>query len=228
MSSPTASTEAARARTRVGDRGTARGETERAIRRGAWPVTETPAGRTTGWWGMLLFILTEAAMFACFIASYYYLRFSTDGPWPPVSDKLPHRIVPGIGTGILVLSCLPMFAAVRTSRRSRAVTFPLLVLVTLAGTAFVVLQAIDYLQEYPSSTVSKDAYGSLLYALTGLHAFHVGIGVLMMLLVLGSQLLRGLKKPQAAATRVMSMYWYFLAILAVVIYFTVYLSPYIM
>lgn len=222
------SVEAAKARTRIGDRATAQGETERAVRRGAWPVAETPVGRTTGWWGMLLFILTEAAMFAAFIASYYYLRFSTDGPWPPASDKLPHRIVPGIGTGILVLSCLPMFLAVRTSRRSRAVTFPLLVLVTLAGTAFVVLQAVDYMQEYPSSTPSKDAYGSLLFTLTGLHAFHVGIGVLMMLLVLGSQLLRGLKKPQAGATRVMAMYWYFLAVLAVVIYFTVYISPYIM
>jgi cytochrome c oxidase subunit III len=222
------SVQAAKARTRIGDRATAQGETERAVRRGAWPVAETPVGRTTGWWGMLLFILTEAAMFAAFIASYYYLRFSTDGPWPPASDKLPHWIVPGIGTGILVLSCLPMLLAVRTSRRSRAVTFPLLVLVTVAGTAFVVLQAVDYMQEYPSSTPSKDAYGSLLFTLTGLHAFHVGIGVLMMLLVLGGQLLRGLKKPQAGATRVMAMYWYFLAVLAVVIYFTVYISPYIM
>ena len=219
---------AALRRTRIGDRETAQGETERAARRGAWPVAETPAGRTTGWWGMLLFICTEAAMFACFIASYYYLRFSTDGSWPPVSDKLPHRIVPGIGTGVLVLSCLPMFAAVRTSRKSRAVTFPLLVLVTLAGTTFVVLQAVDYMQEYPSSTPSKDAYGSLLFTLTGLHAFHVGIGVLMMLLVLGGQLARGFKKPQAGATRVMAMYWYFLAVLAVAIYITVYLTPYIM
>jgi heme/copper-type cytochrome/quinol oxidase subunit 3 len=220
--------ETAKARTRIGDRATAQGETERAVRRGAWPVTEAPVGKTTGWWGMMFFICTEAAMFAAFIASYYYLRFATDGSWPPPSDKLPHRIVPGIGTGILVLSCLPMFLAVRTSRRSRAVTFPLLVLVTLAGTAFVVLQAIDYMQEYPSSTPSKDAYGSLLFTLTGLHAFHVGIGVLMMLLVLVGMLARGFRKPQAGATLVMAMYWYFLAVLAVVIYFTVYLSPYVM
>lgn len=221
-------TPAALSRTRIGDRATARGETERAVRRGAWPVVETPTGRTTGWWGMLFFVCTEAAMFACFIASYYYLRFSTDSSWPPPSDKLPHWLVPGIGTGVLVVSCLPMFLAVRASRKSRAVTFPLLVLVTLAGTAFVVLQAVDYLQEYPSSTPSKDAYGSLLFTLTGLHAFHVGIGVLMMLLVLVGQLVRGVRKPQAGATRVMAMYWYFLAVLAVVIYFTVYLSPYVM
>ncbi|HEU4567529.1 MAG TPA: heme-copper oxidase subunit III [Marmoricola sp.] len=220
--------DAALGRTRIGDRATAQHETERAVRRGAWPVTEAPVGKTTGWWGMVLFIATEAAMFACFIASYYYLRFSGDGSWPPASDKLPHWLVPGIGTGILVLSCVPMFVAVRTSRRSRAVTFPLLVLVTLAGTAFVVLQAIDYMEEYPSSTPSKDAYGSLLFTLTGLHAFHVGIGVLMMLLVLGGQLVRGVRKPQAGATRVMALYWYFLAVLAVVIYFTVYLSPYVM
>lgn len=222
------SVESAKARTRIGDRATAQHETERAVRRGAWPVAETPNGKTTGWWGMLFFVLTEAAMFAAFIASYYYLRFTTGGSWPPPSDKLPHWLVPGIGTGVLVLSCVPMFLAVRTSRKGRAVTFPLLVLVTLAGTAFVVLQAIDYMEEYPSSTPSKDAYGSLLFTLTGLHAFHVGIGVLMMLLVLGSQLVRGVRKPQAGSTRIMAMYWYFLAVLAVCIYFTVYISPYIM
>jgi len=46
--------------------------------------------------------------------------------------------------------------------------------------------------------------------------------------VLGGQLVRGVRKPQAGATRVMALYWYFLAVLAVVIYFTVYLSPYVM
>jgi heme/copper-type cytochrome/quinol oxidase subunit 3 len=218
---------AATTRARIGDRETAQGESERAVRRGAWPVTETPAGKTTGWWGMLFFIATEGAMFAAFIASYYYLRFATDTGWPPPGDKLPHVLVPSIGTGVLVLSCLPMWLGVKAARKGRMLAAPLVTLAMLAGIAFVVLQAIDYLQEYPSSTPSKDAYGSLLYTLTGLHAFHVAIGVFMLLLVLFSSLFRGVGKAQHGAARVCAMYWYFLAVLAVAIYVTVYLSPYL-
>jgi heme/copper-type cytochrome/quinol oxidase subunit 3 len=218
--------DAALERTRIGDRETAQGETERAVRRGAWPVAELPAGKTTGWWGMLAFILTEAAMFAAFIASYYYLRFVGDSGWPPPGDKLPHVMVPSIGTGVLVLSCLPMWLAVRAARAGRRLAAPLVVLATCGGIAFVVLQAVDYELEYPASTPSKDAYGSLLFTLTGLHAFHVAIGVFMLLLVLGSSLLRGVGKAQYGAARLCAMYWYFLAVLAVAIYVTVYLSPY--
>ncbi|HET8604737.1 MAG TPA: cytochrome c oxidase subunit 3 [Marmoricola sp.] len=218
---------AAAARTRIGDRARAQQETERAVRRGAWPVAEAPVGRTTGWWGMFFFIGTEGAMFAAFIASYYYLRFSTATAWPPPSDKLPHVLVPSIGTGLLVLSCLPMWLAVRAARRRSRLAAPAAALAMLGGVAFVVLQAVDYMQEYPSSTPSKDAYGSLLFSLTGLHAVHVAVGVFMLLLVLGSSLVRGVGKAQYGAARICAMYWYFLAVLAVAIYITVYLSPYL-
>jgi heme/copper-type cytochrome/quinol oxidase subunit 3 len=75
--------------------------------------------------------------------------------------------------------------------------------------------------------VSKDAYSSLLYTITGLHAVHVAVGVLMLLLVLFSSLFRGVGKAQAGATRIVAMYWYFLAVLAVAVYVTVYISPYL-
>ena len=63
---------------------------EAAARRQPAQLAEAPAGRTTGWWGMVLFICTESATFAAFLASYYYLRFSsrrTHGHQPQTSCR---------------------------------------------------------------------------------------------------------------------------------------------
>ncbi|WP_310963393.1 cytochrome c oxidase subunit 3 [Nocardioides terrisoli] len=201
--------------------------TEASARRTPTVVPEAPVGRTTGWWAMALFIATEAAMFAAFLASYFYLRFGHQGPWPPTGDKPPHLLVSSIGTGILLLSCVPMFLSVRSARRRPRGTALLTLVAALGGIAFVVLQWIDWTEEWPASTMSKDAYGSMLYTITGLHAVHVILGVLMLgLLALGS-LLRGPRRAQGGAGAVVAMYWYFLSVLAVAVYLTVYISPHV-
>lgn len=201
--------------------------TEEATRSESWPIAEAPAGRTMGWWGMLLFILTEGAFFGIFLASYYYLRFTNTGGWPPPKDVPPHLIETGIGTGVLVLSCVPMFLAVRLARDGKRLALPMVVLTFLCAAAFVALQFLDYYGEYPSTDWSKDAYGSLFYTITGFHVVHVALGMLMLLLIVVSSLFRGVGRAQGGAVRVVAMYWYFLAVLASAIYLTVYGSPYL-
>lgn len=189
-------------------------------------ISEVPAGRTTGWWAMILFIGTETATFAAFLASYYYLRFSDARTWPPQGDKPPHLIVPSIGTGILIASCVSMFLASRTAR-DRRTPLPVLSLLvtTFAGLAFIALQGLDYTEEWPSSKPSKDAYGSLNYAITGLHGIHVAIGVLMLVVLLLGMLFRPHENGRPGSVRIVAMYWYFLSGIAIAVYVTVYLVP---
>ena len=52
-------------------------------------AAEVPAGRPTGWWGMVMFITTEATLFAALVASYFYLRFQSTPDWPPGGVKAP-------------------------------------------------------------------------------------------------------------------------------------------
>jgi heme/copper-type cytochrome/quinol oxidase subunit 3 len=211
----------------VTDRGAA-ASTELGVRGGPRTVAEAPSGRTTGWWGMMLFICTESATFAAFLASYFYLRFADATKWPPLGDKPPHLVAPSIGTGVLILSCVSMALGVRAAVREKRVLHFLLLLVTLfGGLAFVALQGLDYTQEYPASTISKDAYGSLMYSITGLHAFHVMLGVFMLLLLLGGTAFRPINRARAGSARVVAMYWYFLSVLAVAVFGTVYISPYL-
>jgi heme/copper-type cytochrome/quinol oxidase subunit 3 len=201
--------------------------TEGTIGRRARRAPEGPVGRSTGWWGMVLFICTEAATFAAFLASYFYLRFDGHGPWPPPSDKLPGLFWPSLATGILVLSCVPMAIAVRTARRdARFSTWVNLLLVFLSGALFCALTGLDFVLEWPESTVSKDAYGSLFFTIPGLHAVHVLVGVVMAaMLLLSVPLGRVARHPQSVS--IVALYWYFLAVLAVAVYGTVYISPYL-
>lgn len=201
--------------------------TEGAIGRRARRAPEGPVGRSTGWWGMVLFICTESATFAAFLASYFYLRFDSHGPWPPPSDKLPGLFWPSLSTGILVLSCIPMAIAVRAAKRdARAATWLNLLLVFLSGALFCALTGLDFVIEWPESTLSKDAYGSLFFTIPGLHAVHVLVGVAMAaMLLIGVPLGRVRRHPQSVG--IVALYWYFLGVLAIAVYGTVYISPYL-
>ncbi|HEY3529695.1 MAG TPA: cytochrome c oxidase subunit 3 [Nocardioides sp.] len=202
--------------------------TEAAVRRTPHRLEEAPSGRTTGWWGMVLFICTESATFAAVLASYYYLRFSADGTWPPDHEKLPSLLVPSIGTAVLIVSCLPMWLCGRAARlRAGDRRLFWLVVTLLGGVCFFVLQVIDWRDEWPASTLSKDTYGSLFYSVTGLHTVHVVLGLLMLLLLLAQAIVRRLgPSRQTGSIRVVALYWYFLAAVAVPVYVTAYLAPY--
>lgn len=204
---------------------------EPRIRAEAVPTTtrlpERPRGHSRGWWGMVLFVASETTTFAAFIASYYYLRFVHHGPWPPPSDLLPHLFWPSVGTGILVASGLPLFLANRSAARSRnGVTGVAIALVWLMGAVFILFQFFDWQQEYPSSRLGKDAYGSLFYAIPGLHLAHVVLGLFMLLNLIARSLPISAGRPRAIPVGVVSIYWYFLIVVGVAIYLTIYLFPY--
>ena len=46
-----------------------------------------------GWWAMLCLVATEGALFGCFIASFFYLRFRAEH-WPPPGTSEPKALVP--------------------------------------------------------------------------------------------------------------------------------------
>jgi heme/copper-type cytochrome/quinol oxidase subunit 3 len=175
---------------------------------------------------MVLFIATEAATFAAFLASYFYLRFSSSTTWPPPGEKEPDLLVPTVATVILVVSSAAMAFGSRSARRRARTPAALGVVgVLLGGLAFLVLQVVDWLEEWPSSTLSKDAYGSLFYAITGLHAAHVVVGVGMLAFLAVSLAVRKAAARPAGPVALVAMYWYFMAVVGVAVYVTVYLSP---
>src|ERR671935_2462057 len=74
--------------------------------------------RPNGWWGMAIFVATEATLFGTIIGTYYYLRFN-NVHWPPPGVPEPKLTLPLVLTGILVATSVPMQAALSWAMRGR-------------------------------------------------------------------------------------------------------------
>ncbi|MEU5942992.1 heme-copper oxidase subunit III [Micromonospora sp. NPDC047548] len=190
-------------------------------------TTELPVGRSTGWWGMVLVVATEAILFACLLGSYYYLRFQYGSPWPPGGIREPTLLRPLVMTAVLLPSSLPMIWAehgIRHGQRWRLRSG--LAATLLLGATFLTLLATEYAQTLREFTMTTDAYGSLFYLITGFHGLHVLVGLTMICWLLAASLRGGtFGAYRHDRVRNVAIYWHFVDIVWAAILFTVYLSP---
>lgn len=173
----------------------------------------------SGWWAMLLFIGSEATFFGLMISSYFYLRFQ-NAHWPPVGVEKPKVALPLILTSILVATVVPLFLAVRAGRlgRTRAAWWFVLVAFVVQG-GYIGIQIHEFLSELDKTSPKGSSYGSVYFTLTGAHHVHVIAGLLMELWLLG-RLFGGLTNYRLNALRVIALYWYFVAAIAIPVVFT--------
>ena len=199
----------------------------RARQRTEPTATAAPRSASNAWWGMVTLVVTEATLFAVFIASYFHLRWHTAGAWPPDGLPDPKLVRSTVMTAILVFSSLPAYWAERAIRRGRQGQLRLgLAFTTLLGSAFLGLQA------WESTDIARnvftprtDAYGSMFFTITGAHGVHAAVGILLLLWVQimawrGHYDIRRHQGIQLAA-----LYWHFVAAAGLVIFATLYITP---
>ncbi len=181
--------------------------------------SETTLERATGWWGMWLLIATEASLFALLVASYFYLRFRSNSGWPPSGIGDPSIPGPLLATAILVLSSVPIeFAA----RAGRGVVRIGAVLTAIAlAIVFIVLQAMLVSDSLDRFRPHDGAYPSIFYALVGLHAAHVVVGIAIAAWACVLAASGAARLP----LRVTALYWHFVNVVALIVFATLYLSP---
>jgi cytochrome c oxidase subunit III len=189
-------------------------------------TTEQPVGRSTGWWGMILFITTEGTLFAALFGSYFYLRFQYGPRWPPDDIQQPKLLLPLIMTAVLVPSSLPLLWAERGIRRGRPWQLRAGLLATLVmGATFLALQAMEYDEKLREFTFTSNVYGSLFYVITSFHGSHVTVGLLMVCWLLAASLQGSFSAKRHERVRIVAFYWHFVDAVWVAILFTLYLSP---
>lgn len=180
---------------------------------------------TTGTMGMLLFILTEATLFATFLVSYFFLRFQSTPRWPPDGIETPTLVLPSIMTVILLSSSVPMHIADAGIRRGSRLRLRLGLLVSFVlGAIFLGLQAVEYVEKLREFTPQTNAYGSLFFMITGFHGAHVAGGLLLNLWV-QIQAGRGFYGPARHLTvRNVALYWHFVDAVWIAIFSSLYLA----
>jgi len=128
--------------------------------------------------GMLLFVFTEAMLFAGMISAHTIARTSAT-EWPPFGQpRLPERVTL-VNTAVLLLSGLMLFWAHRSWRRKPAEASPPLLIALLLGAVFVLVQGSEWVALIGEGlTLTSSTYGSYFYLIVGCHALHATAAIL--------------------------------------------------
>ncbi len=187
------------------------------------PLAPPPASSEPGWWGMALFIATEAMIFACLFAAYFFLwgslaAFAAEGgKYPPIKLTLPM-------TFILLTSSVAMHWGERGIRKGDQQRLRIGMAASwILGAAFLVMQAIEY--SHRSAGPTKSAYDSLFYTITGTHGLHVAVGLLMGGVTQVRAWLGHFTARQHLAVKNTALYWHFVDLVWLFVFTLLYLVP---
>jgi heme/copper-type cytochrome/quinol oxidase subunit 3 len=183
--------------------------------------------RAFGWWGMVGLIATESMLFGSLVASYFYLRFTESPVWPPDGIAKPTLELPLIMTAILWSSSIPVHLADAAIRKGKQTGLRLwLAAGFMLGAIFLALQlGLEYPEKLAEFTPRTNAYGSLFFALTGLHGSHVLVGLMFSLWVQVRAWRGAFDAERHVTVQNFTMYWHFVDAVWAVVLFTLYLTP---
>jgi heme/copper-type cytochrome/quinol oxidase subunit 3 len=191
------------------------------------PVPQTTAARVRGtaWWGMMSLIATEAMIFAGLLGSYFFTRAAAK-QWPLGGIEAPELSRISVFTVVLLGSSLPIFWAEAGIRRGDVRRLRIgLFLSFLLGACFLVNLGFEYGEL--TFGARDNAYGSLFYAITGLHGLHVLVGLLMNMVVQAKARLGRVTKDRHVTVTVFGMYWHFVDVVWIFVFSSLYLSPHL-
>jgi cytochrome c oxidase subunit III len=170
--------------------------------------------------GTIVFLASELLFFGGLFGAYFALRGETS-PWPPDGVELETTLA-AIATALLVLSSGTFHLGLVAARRDRPGGLRVWIVVTLVlGSAFLGIQLFDY--SALSFEVSSSAYGTMYYAMTGLHGLHVAAGLVLMLVVLDRAARGAYRGARTDGMHAVGYYWHFVDIVWVGLFATLFL-----
>jgi len=192
-----------------------------AIDVSALPTT-AQGSRTPLWWGLVGMITIESTIFAMLAVTYFYLRGSA-AVWPPpdVRGNYPLRIAE---IAVLLVSALPMIAVeLAVKRRSLAGMRLWLAVATVLGLVFVALRFDSF--HVMTYRWNSHAYGSVVWAILGMHATHAVAASVENVVFLALLFLGPIEEKHLLDLRLNALYWYFVVLAWVPLFAILFLDP---
>lgn len=187
------------------------------------PLKTLPIAQERGIYAMWCVIATEAMLFACMFAAYYYLGNNKDR-WS--IEPAPDLVYPWVMFGVILVSNLALYWGHRQVnagryRPARAAIW----IACLFGAAFLAVQGVEISAHWYTLTPDSDSYGSIFCTIEFLFTAHFILGLLILgyvgVLPRYEPRLRSPHKPYQTA----ACYWYFVAALWLFIAIFLYSVP---
>ena len=175
-----------------------------------------------GWWGMMMLIVTEGALFVYLLFAYYYAAVQHQRNWLP--EDLPDFRLSLPDTILLLLSSVVVWRGKSLIKQGRSgATAVYLSVAALMGIVFVAIQALEWGTK--KFTPFSGSYGSLYYIITGFHMAHVAAGVLILATLALWCALGYFNRIRSAPVSIGAIYWHFVDAVWLALFFTFYVTP---
>ena len=186
--------------------------------------------------GMWVFLATELLLFGGLFTSYTAFRYYFPQVFAEASHSL-NAVIGTINTAILIVSsffvALAVYA-VKNAQRGKLL-FSLSAAIIL-GTAFMVLKGYEYYNHYQhhefpglsfdytaANAHTKQIYFFLYFAMTGLHAIHLTVGIFLVAFILFRASRREFSPSYYSPVENIGLYWHFVDIIWIFLYPLLYL-----
>jgi len=187
--------------------------------------------------GMWIFLATEVLFFGGLFLAYTVYR----SLYPQTFAAASHHtevILGGINTGILLFSSTLMALAVRAAElRNRKQLVWLLLVTAFLGIVFMAIKSVEYHKDFVEHLVPgshfeweephrlhAEIFFWLYFAMTGLHAIHVIVGIFVLLTLAALARLGKFTTGHHTPVEVAGLYWHFVDIVWIFLFPLMYLA----
>jgi len=182
-----------------------------------------PMDRTRGSNAILQLIATEATLFGMMFATYWYLgkgkpHWPMDDP-PKLHYAIPMLVILALSSGLL------HWGEKQVKRENTGSGMVALAVVILMGLAFIVLTVMEDMEHLKTLTPTQDAYGSIFYATTTLHAAHLTLGLFMLSYIFLLPKIEPRREPPYRPYHNAALYWHFVDTVWLFVVIILYIIP---
>jgi len=172
--------------------------------------------------GFLLFMVSDLVLFSSFIFAYLYLRSSGQG-WPPPGAPHLDIALAALNSVMLFASGATMHFALENWKHQNFTKFAWWIIGTMIlGAMFLGGQGVEY-AHISAGWSNSGIFGASFYTLTGMHGFHVFVGIIY-LGVLLLQATNGTYTWQKYTGLTLgTLYWHFVDVIWVLLFSIFYL-----
>lgn len=188
--------------------------------------------------GMWAFLVSEVMFFGGLFLAYIVYRTLYPSAFALASHELDVELG-AINTGVLICSSLTMALAIRAAQvGKKSAQVMHLVLTMVLGLAFLGIKAVEYAHKFehhlfPGPSFDAAAFGaegphariffSIYFAMTGLHAFHMIVGIGVMLWITRRAARGDFVPEHHDALEMTGLYWHFVDVVWIFLFPMLYL-----